>query len=84
MGRPSFSREVFAFPTQICGSWIFPAANPDNPRSGLSVSQMSLGCSFPEGLEMGSEGFLGMSCCAVELAAWGGGSKEGSGIYGII
>lgn len=79
VGRPSFSRELFAFPTPICGSWIFPAANPDNPGSGLSVSQMSSGCSFPEGLEMGSKGFLGMSRCATGLAAGVVGAKRGQG-----
>lgn len=79
VGRASFSREVFAFPTRICHSWIFPAANPENPGSGLSVSQMSSGCSFPEGLEMDSKGFLGMSCCAMRLAAGVVGAKRGQG-----
>lgn len=78
---PRFPGKSLLFPPK---SWIFPASNPHNPRSGLSVSQMSSGCSFPEGLEMGSKGFLGMSRCAVGLAAWFAGSNQRSGIYGIV
>lgn len=81
-GCPHFPGKSLLFPPK---SWIFPAVNPHSPSSGLSVSQMFSGCSFPEGLEMGSKGFLGMSRCGVGLAAWGGGrATRGQGFMELF